>query len=826
VGIFLSSCLGSKFLEGDQQILASQRTHGLTGRLEEDAEILYQQNRNTRFFGLMAHLAYIYKIGENGIAFIPGYDKQKAIAQRDSTIQKFDRKIANTSTEKKKKHLREKKIRKVDRKKRKVKEGNQTMRWGEKLAIYDHNKTRITAESIRQLLNSRGYFNASVEIDTIGYDSLNVLGKVGKKIRNGLSKKKGKANRYVDVNYYVNKGSRYYIDSIQYVFEDTVLYSLISKNQKDAPLKKGFYSQSRITAERDFIYETAVNNGYYEFSKQYISFQLDSIQLGKDTLIIREMVRNPLKKDQHKIFYLDSILFTSNADEPQIPRTSEEFREVTFNFGKDRYSKKILEWRIPLKQDDRYSRELTIETQRQLSYLDNFKTLNINYDTTGGKFIANIYTTPFEKYQTSSEFGLSTSQGSGAVTGNPGPFFNINLKNRNTFNALEIINIDAYAKLQDIQNAGDEISKADYTSIQYGGSIGVDFPQFLFPLGRFYKKKMGQFNPRTKLTIGLSYENRDLDYVRRISSVGFSYAWQVKDKTRFTFTPVKLSLINSDNTETFEQFLDETRADGNSYANSFLSAFVNTTTFQLNKNIGDYSFGQDGGFIGASAELGGHFNGLLRSTLGENLEYYRFTKANIDLRKIENVSRKLNLAYRLNVGVAIPNGLNNSLPYDKYLFAGGGSSVRAWKPRRLGPGAFSGDSIVIDGTYRIIDDQKERQGGEVLIETSIELRRALFGFVDGAIFLDAGNIWLLKGSIKADEDGDDGQFRWDQFMEEMAVGTGVGLRFDFSFLVFRVDLGLKLFDPAQKKGDRFVGDEIFRNFMPNSEINIGIGYPF
>lgn len=822
MGIFLSSCLGSKFLEDDQQILSSQKTRGLTGRLQEDSEILYQQSKNTRFFGLpLTHLAYIYKAGENGVLFVPGYDKQKAIAKRDSIAKKFDRKIAKTDNEKRQKNLREKKIRKIDRKKKKVKEGNLTMRWGEKLAIYDHNKSRVTAENIKQLLHSRGYFNAVVKIDTLGYDSLNGLAKFGRKIRNGP--RKG-TNKYVDVNYYVEKGSQYYIDSIQYIFEDTVLHSLI-KSKKSAPLKKEFYNQKRLTEERDFIYENAVNNGYYEFSKQYISFQLDSVQLGKDTLIIREIVRNPPKKDQHKIFYLDSIIFTSNADELQTPRTTEEFRDVTFNFGRDRYSKKILEWRIPLKQDDRYSRASTIETQRQLSYLDNFKLVNIIYDTTGGKFIANIYTSPFEKYQTSSEFGLSTTQGSGATQGNPGPFFNVNLKNRNTFNALEIINIDAYAKLQDIKNV-DEQSTADYTSIQYGGSVGVDFPQFLFPLGRFYKKKMGQFNPRTKLTVGLKYENRDLEYIKRTSSIGFSYAWQVKDKTRYTLTPVKLSLINSDNTTAFEEFLDETREDGNSYANSFLSAFVNTTSFQLNKNIGEYTFGQDGGFISASIEFGGHFNGLFRSSFGENLEYYQFSKANLDLRKIETISRKLNLAYRLNLGVAIPNGANKSLPYDEYLFAGGGSSVRAWKPRRLGPGAYSGEDIVLDGRYRIINDVKERIGGEVLIESSIELRRDLLGFVDGAIFLDAGNIWLLEGTINPDEDGDDGQFRWDQFMDEMALGAGVGLRFDFSFLVFRVDLGMKLFDPAQKKGDRFVGDEIFRNFMPNSEINIGIGYPF
>lgn len=827
-GIFLSSCLGSKFLESDQQLLVSQKIHGLSGDLEDEAELLYQQTVNSRFFGLpLAHLAYVYQRGENGFLFIPGYDKEKAIAKRDSTIKKFDRKIAKSEKEKRKQKLREKKIRKVDRKRRKVRQGNQVMRWGEKPAVYRHGQTKLTSQGIKQLLNSDGYFNAQVEIDTSKYDSLDGFGRFGRNIRNGFSDILGNGDKYVDVNYYVEKGPRFYIDSIQYVFEDTALQAIIYKEIKKLPLRKEYYTQKKLKEERDFIYETAVNNGYYNFSKQYISFQLDSIQLGKDTIIVREIVRNPTNKDRHHVFKLDSIIFFSNADNPNAFRTSEEYKDITFNFGEDRYSKKILEWRIPLQEGDKYSRELTIETQRQLSYLDNFKFVNLNYDTANGKFIAKIYTSPIEKYSTSSEFGLSATQGSGAeaTQGTPGPFFNINLKNRNTFNALEIINLNAFARLRDIGSAGDDQSNAQYSSINVGGQLSVDFPQFLFPLGETYKKKMGRYNPRTQLSIGPEYENRDGEYIRTQIITAFSYAWQVKDKTRYTLTPVRLSLINSNNTESFEQYLEETREDGNSYANSFLSAFVNTSSFQFNKNIGGYNAGLKGGFIRVSTEFGGHFNGIFRSTLGEDLEYYKFIRGNIDLRKIDRLSRKLKLAYRINIGIANTFGANNALPYEKYFFAGGSSSIRGWQPRRLGPGAFSGDSIVIRGDYRIINYDRE-QPGEILIETSIELRRDLFGFIDGAIFLDAGNSWLLKGTLKSDEDGDDGKFRFNSFMSEMAVAAGAGLRFDLSFLVFRLDLGLKMFDPAQKVGQRFVGDKTFSNFGQISEINIGIGYPF
>ncbi|MEQ9008731.1 MAG: BamA/TamA family outer membrane protein, partial [Ekhidna sp.] len=153
------------------------------------------------------------------------------------------------------------------------------------------------------------------------------------------------------------------------------------------------------------------------------------------------------------------------------------------------------------------------------------------------------------------------------------------------------------------------------------------------------------------------------------------------------------------------------------------------------------------------------------------------------------------------------------------------SSIRAWRPRRLGPGAY-GEFIEQNDIITDEVDYRNEQQGNLLIESSIELRQNLVGFLDGAVFIDAGNIWQVRESLVGEDvHGDDGLFRKD-FLKEMAVGTGVGLRFDLQFLIFRVDLGIKLIDPAQKPGERFVGNELFSHFNRNTEINIGIGYPF
>ena len=537
-------------MKDDEQILAKQDIKGISGSLRDNSLLLVKNQTNTRFFGYpFTHLAHLYKLGENGIAFGPhierksmrlddektifnkkilktesekrkeklsqklkrtitrkkeklekkknksrfviirGYDKERAIRKKNKLEKKYDAKISATTKLRKENRLRAKKARKTDKKNKKIDQGNQIMRWGEPLAVYNHNLARISAESIKDYLYSKGYFNAKIEIDTTNYEELGPVGKLGRNLRNSVSRMAGAKYRYVNLDFTVDKGERFYIDSIQYDIKDEALKELIVGNRHKSPLKRNYYDQSTLSEERDFIYDLAVNNGYFDFSKQYIGFQIDSTLLSGDTLVIREVIRNPENRSYHKVFYLDSIVFVSEASiSRSVSRTTDYFQDITFSFGRKKYNEKILGWRIPLEQDDRYSRAATIETQRQLSFLDNFKFVNINYDTLGNRFIANIFTSPFSRYETSSEIGLSNT-----TQGNPGPFATINLKNRNTFNALDIINLSLNAKLQDLRGVSDNLRDADitgiYTSRQFGGQLAMSLPKFFFPLGGYYQRK-------------------------------------------------------------------------------------------------------------------------------------------------------------------------------------------------------------------------------------------------------------------------------------------------------------------------------------------------
>lgn len=815
-------------------MLANYKIEGVSGSLKDGSKGIVKQTPNSNiFFGYpFPLLAHIYQLGENGGPF-KGYDQPRAIAKRDTLDRRLTEKIKLTTNSKKKQRLLNKRARRLDKKNRKIKEGNQVMRWGEPLAIYNHRQSLETAKSIQQYLNAKGYFNATVEVDTTTSRKASGLKSPLNMIKNAITNLAGNAKKQVDLTYNVERRQRFYIDSIQYQIRDTILHELLAQNRDKSPLKKGFYDQGNLAAERDYLYDIAVNNGYYGFSKQYISFQVDSTLLGRDSLFVREIIKNPEGQAEHPIYYIDSVIFVSEASDRNARiRSSEVFKGITFNFAKNKYSKKILQWRIPFEQDDRYSRDLTIETQRQLSFLDNFKFVNINYDTTGNRFVANIFTSPFEKYQTSTELGVSSR------SRNPGPFFNFNLKNRNTFNAFEVVNLNVSAKLEDLPSVVSDESdletfETNYTSRQFGGELSINFPQFLFPLSKYYKKKMGRFNPQTRISFSSSYEDRLTEYTRLIYSGAIAYSWQVRNQSRYTLTPFQLNLIDSKNTSSFEETLEDLET---AYANAFRSAIVSSSAMQRVQTTRGYGEGKDGSYLRLFSEIGGDLNNLFgESFFGDSLESYKFVKAEVDFRKIERITRNLNLAYRVHVGYAFPFGANNSLPYEKYFYAGGSSSIRAFEPRRLGPGSYRTFTVDDEGNETDEIDTSNEQPGEILIESSIELRQNLAGFLEGAVFLDAGNVWFVSNDsfIGSDDEEttttsnlEDGVFRFDRFLSQTALGTGVGLRFDLQFLIFRLDLGVKLIDPAQDRGERFVGDELFRNFEESTTLNIGIGYPF
>jgi hypothetical protein len=377
-----------------------------------------------------------------------------------------------------------------------------------------------------------------------------------------------------------------------------------------------------------------------------------------------------------------------------------------------------------------------------------------------------------------------------------------------------------------------------YQSIEAGINASIIFPQFLFPLSEGTRYRLGRVNPKTRIQAGYNYTDRP-EYTRAATSLNYTYSWENQRITRFDLTVASLSVINSETVPTFQEFLElQFDSLGNTLIYTFRPSFVSSIIFASTWNHNNYgSPDESSAFIRWAIESGGTMQNFIdfRFLEKRSLQAFKYVRASVDLRRINVLNKNTTVAYRLNAGAAYSYDSEDVLPYEKYFFAGGSNSVRAWRPRRLGPGSFKppvSTDIAKDGYF----NYQFEQPGDIIIEASVELRKKLFGFVEGAVFLDAGNTWTFKPREKKDETGEliengNSKFKLNQFYRELGIGTGFGLRFNFSFLILRFDVGMKVYDPARDEGDRFIlrNAKFFKPFAIDKEpviYNIGIGYPF
>ena len=826
----LVSCLGTKHLKENQLLLVEQEIKGneiiSTGELED----FYRQEANLQF-PLIPWAPYVslYYLGENF------YDKDKIRRKRDELAQKYDRRIAEAEEEgndSRAQRLREKKRSKIEKKNKVLEEGNVLMRTGEPIVVFDSTLTKQTAQQMERYLHSKGFFH----------------GEVGYNIK--ADDKKAR------VTYLVEENKPFIIDTAYLTVANNKIRQIILNNQEDSYIDTTQrYDQADLALERARIDNLLKNHGYYEFSPQYIHFEVDS-SLGNRRVSVETIIYQPSGRGYHKQFKIDSVIFTTDATTrgDLAGRKSRMVNGIIYRFFEESYSKKVLDNRVFLRPDSIYSRKATLETQKQLANLDIFKFINISYDTTGDQFNAMIYTSPLKKYQTSTELGATYSQGI------PGPHFNATLTNRNPFGGLEILQLNLQAGVEGVPGTTDP--SESYASKQLGANLSLLFPQFIAPLAPRLRNRLGRLNPRTRLLAGVAYLERP-EFIRTNVNTSLNYTWQTERERRgdtystlYSIAPVNVSVIDSEfklgNIEG-QAYLDSLRSwaeRGNPLIRSFDDAFVSSMyTFAVftKNNYGTYM--RNSRYIRPYFESGGTTQNLFDfpyttedSVRGSGeLRAFRFLKFSNDYRKYIPLRGSTALAYRLNAGVAIPYGSENAtLPYEKFFFAGGSSSIRSYRPRRLGPGVYTPRRPAGEneegqrewGEDEIVFNAIE-QPGEVLLEGSVEFRHNIFGFLNGAVFLDFGNTWRLEKS----EATPGGEFLLDEFYKQIALGGGYGVRFDFSFLILRLDLGVKLYNPMAvtinedgsynySEGwtfDKFDGFPFKRDLVI---LNIGIGYPF
>ncbi len=264
------------------------------------------------------------------------------------------------------------------------------MQWGEPVSVFDSAMVTLTRERFHDYLFSKGYF------------------------QNRVSAKVATLGRFVNVTYKINTGPGYTIDSILYEMEDTTVLRIIKENRRQSLIKKGeLYDQDNITRERERVDLLLRDHGYYDFSRQYIDFDVDSSFFYPEKKVALMMiVKDPAKRGYHKQFTVDSVNFVTDARivVPGLTRKNRRFRDIQYHYYTDNYKLNILSQRVFLRPGEPYSRSKTLNTQRQLANVDAFKFIDINYDTTKGKFIANISSSPLPRYEWSNEAGVNVTQ--------------------------------------------------------------------------------------------------------------------------------------------------------------------------------------------------------------------------------------------------------------------------------------------------------------------------------------------------------------------------------------------------------------------------------
>jgi hypothetical protein len=753
-----------------------------------------EQEPNTRFLGTSVGVM-LYRFGNQFFDSSKVASKRKVTSEQLIALKSTKDSVGNELNYKQKEEKLKLRLESLDNK---LEFGNTLMRTGNPVVLLDSSLVEKSRKNMKGYLINHGFFDADVNF------------KVALK------------NKKAVVSYQIDEKEAYLLDSVFTRTDNPAIQGLISDFSSNSFLKQGqIYNQDNITAERNRLEELLKNKGYYMFSKSYVNYIAYQDTAAK-SIRLEQVIQKPTFTESHQVYTLDTIRLRINppTDEFADRQIQTQYQGIDFSFYRDRYSAKILASRIQMQKGKPYSRTEALETQRLINSLDLFRFVNITFDTLGTSLTAQIFTQPNQKYQLTNQLGMTITEQL------PGPFFSTALRNRNFFRAGELLELNFRAGLEGVASA---TGQGVYQSSEVNTSLSVIFPRFLIPFAPKTLQQFGKYNPNTRVQFGYLSTNRP-EYKRNAINGQLGYTWATRNNRQsFTINAADISYIRTPYIQDeFLGILENLQTDGNnliwSFLPSLISSFSGQTLINFNR-YGDFSM-RKASLLRLFAESGGttlNFTNVRRNDSPDiNYANFQWLKGQIDFRRYYPISKKQTLAYRLNFGMARPYGVSvGILPYEKYFFAGGGTSIRAWQARRLGPGS----STPLTGTGGIYDYTNE-QPAEMILESMLEYRRKLFSYFDMAVFLDAGNSWM----IGRDEARPGADFRYDRFYKEIAVGTGVGLRMDFDFLVIRLDLATKALDPARMEGERWVLDNIRFN-RPFGEkgqtvFNFGIGYPF
>ncbi len=694
---------------------------------------------------------------------------------------------------------------------------------GEEPVLWQQSMTDKTAEQLKLYLEKKGYYYSEIT-DTVKF-------------------RKKKA----DVTYKVKTGWPYKVDKVKYSIPDTTIARLILTDTIHSLIKRGMlFDQDVLNQERKRIETHLKNKGYYSFADDYIDYHdSDSTNLNRKINLQVNIKSHTERTEDNKVIEAPYPLYTIRSltvnaslsmqnlmNMQDAPKT----RSDTLNRGEVSY---IMPKRFPVKPstigqslyilpDSLYRVSEVNRTYQHLTGLRNFKQVNIEFAEPPGQtgrlmrdLDCHINLLPFMRQSYTVELEGTNSEG------NLGGGVSLQYQNKSLFNHAEIFDL----KLRGMVEAVSTESALQFkTKMEYEAEATLNIPKFLLPFrsSRFIQ----QYNPKTIFSILYNYQRRP-DYTRTVFSTSFGYNWRGSEVISHIVRPLDVNYVKlEDVSEDFQKRLDTYPYLQNSYQTHMVvsSSYGFVRNMQAAKKNNFF-------VIRANVESAGLLlDAIFKATDRPTDEQYKifnnafsqFVKGDVDVSYNYTINGNNKLVTRVFAGVGWPYGNSATttttedgqktvvaMPFEKKYYVGGANSIRGWRLRSLGPGSF------IDSTSL---SAYPNNTGDVKLEANIEYRFKLVWLMEGALFMDAGNVW----DTHKDEDRPGANFSFSRFYREIAVSGGVGLRLDFTYFILRADLGMKLHDPAGSGRWVFSAKPDGSKCITQNDfcLSIGIGYPF
>ncbi|MEE3148214.1 MAG: BamA/TamA family outer membrane protein [Bacteroidota bacterium] len=588
------------------------------------------------------------------------------------------------------------------------------------------------------------------------------------------------------------------------------VYAKIQNSMNETLLKKDMpFNLSAMKAERERIDTYLKGEGYYNFNGAFLIFETDTNEYKNKRFDQYLRLKKDVPSKAIIPYQIGKVnIFPNNrVDIDSTTLDTTQFANKNFIQDEVYFKPKRLDPFVLIEEGELYSPSKSKATGRRLGSIGAYKFVNIRYqemDTDAedslGLLEANIYLSPLNKRALRAEVkGVTKSNGFS------GPGLGLTFINRNLFKGGESLNIslDGAYEVQ----AGGSGSNSGSTSLQLGLGGKLIFPRMLFPI-EISKNYFKYDIPKTKIEMGISYLNRTQLFTLGSVEAKFGYVWQANKYVTHEINPVAINYVSLANTtDEFEQILDENPFLRTSFDQQFISGL--TYSFIYNGMIDTQRQHQI--YLNANFETAGNSLSLIAS--GDKpqnifgLDYAQFARVDADFRYHFKLTEKQTIATRLFAGVGIPYGNSDVVPYTKQYFSGGPYSVRAFRTRSLGPGTYQPED---SETFSYYD-----QTGNLRLEANLEYRFPLVSLLQGAFFVDAGNVWNTTDNeaLEGDTFGSD-------FMKQLGIGGGFGMRVDIQNFVIRLDLAAPFHDPSLAEGSRWSWD------LENPILNFAIGYPF